>query len=84
MIPTECFMEDLSGHCRPLLGKLLLIDGFVGTPWLSPKALVCRKSMVWLIDEAIREYNRARMSLLAELAQDKLPYEELVNSDPPA
>src|SRR5438128_3765260 len=81
MIPTGCFMEDLSGRCRALFPKLLLIDGFVGSPWLSPKAFVCRKSMAWLIDKAIREYNRARMSLLAELAEDKLSYEELVKSD---
>lgn len=80
-MPTACFMEDLSGRCRALLGKLLLIDGFVGTPWLSPKALLCRKSLVWLIDKAIREYNLARSSLLAELEQEKQSYEELLNAD---
>ena len=39
--------------------------------------------MVWLIDKAIREYGLARESIIAQLKQDNLCYEEQLGSGQP-
>lgn len=74
-IPSECKMPDLSDLYTPLKG-LLIVQLLVGEKGLSWKASLYRRNFIRLLDKALQEYQKARDTILAEIAETKRPVEE--------
>jgi len=66
-IPKECKMPDLSG--LDTLINRLLVQVLVGDPGVSKKVARYRKNFVRLVDKALWEYDKARESILADVAR---------------
>ena len=73
-LPSECKMPDLS-DLGPLIGRLL-IQLLVGEHGLSPKTSLYRRNFTRLIDKAVWEYQEARETILAQIAEmNRVPEE---------
>jgi hypothetical protein len=79
MIPTECKMPDLSDCSADRLQGRSILHVFVGDPGLNRKEVSYRRIFARLIDKAIYEYQMARRAILAQIAEAKRPYEQMVN-----
>ncbi len=74
-IPSKCEMPDLSGLDR--LMSRLMVQVLVGDRGLSRKAALYRRDFVRLVDKALREYNEARETILAPIAERNRSPEEM-------
>lgn len=72
-------MPDLSGLDSPLINRLI-VQLLVGEHNLSSKASLYRRNFIRLIDKALREYDEARDSILAQIEEANRPAEEMAKT----
>ena len=80
MIPTECKMPDLSDCSAERLQGRSLLHAFIGDPGVNQKERLYRRNFVRLVDKGISEYQMARNAILADIAEAKRPYEDMVKN----
>jgi hypothetical protein len=72
-IPEACHMPDLS--TLPKLMPATMIHALIGDPGITHKTGSYRRNFTRLIDKAIREYQLARNSILAQIEESQRPAE---------
>lgn len=77
MIPDECKMPDLSDLDFPLK-RYLIIPALIGDPGITKKEGLYRRNFVRLVDKAVKEYQEARNSIIAQIDESKRPIEEMM------
>jgi hypothetical protein len=72
-IPEACHMPDLS--TLPRLMPATMLHALIGDPDITHKVGLHRRNLTRLIDKAIREYQLARASILAQIEESQRPAE---------
>jgi len=56
------------------------LHAFIGDPGVNQKERLYRRNFVRLVDKGISEYQMARNAILADIAEAKRPYEDMVKN----
>ncbi len=74
-IPSTCQMPDLS--TLPTLMESTLLHALIGDPGVGRETRLYRRNFARLVDKAVREYQLARATILAQIEESRRPTGEM-------